>query len=99
MITVAFDVDGCLRLPAGRQGYPVANEPVRQLLVILWHLPGVRIHVWSGSGELYARQVAAELGIRPYVHSYSSKTDPTIEPDITFDDEEMTRGRVNIRVP
>lgn len=99
MVTVAFDVDGCVRLPAGHHGYPVANEPVRQLLVILSLMPNVRVHVWSGSGELYARQVCSELGLRPYVHSYSSKTDATVRPDVTFDDEEMTRGTVNIRVP
>ena len=96
-VTVAFDVDGCLRSAYGH-GEATANEDVRQLMVLLWRM-GCRIVLWSGSGELYARQVGRECGVARFVRQYASKTDTSIRPDITFDDEEMTRGRVNIRIP
>ena len=31
------------------------------------------IMVWSGGGELYARQVVASLGLIKYVHRYADK--------------------------
>jgi len=52
MVTVAFDVDGCLRQAAGT--VPVADEDVRTMLRILKERFGCRIVVWSGSGQLYA---------------------------------------------
>lgn len=84
MTIIAFDVDGTLR-KAGL-GPPVADERIRTLLVTLASFRGVRIHVWSGSGELYARQMARELGVAPHVHSYSAKDPALFTPDIAVDD-------------
>src|SRR5580698_5381606 len=88
-VTVAFDVDGCLRSAYGDQKEVTPAEDVRQLMVLLWRM-GCRIVLWSGSGELYARQVGRECGVARFVRQYASKTDTSIRPDITFDDEEMT---------
>lgn len=96
VITVAFDVDGCLR-DARYSGEVIADEDVRWLLILLARFEQVRIHVWSGSGELYARQVAREIGIAPHVNSYSSKSDKSIKADLTFDDESVNMGVVNIQ--
>ena len=80
----------------------VANERIRTLLVILSSFKNVRIIVWSGGGELYARQVARALAIDKYVDDYAGKNPqrtvgvtetatrhvfkPDIEPDIAIDD-------------
>jgi hypothetical protein len=92
---VAFDVDGCLRADAG--DVPVADESIRSLLVALAAFSNTHIRVWSGSGELYARQVARELGVAPYVDSYSGKPDLNgIVPDIVVDDQDVNMGTVNL---
>lgn len=72
---IAFDVDGTLRDNKVRQSIaPIANEDIRNLLIILRRsFKNVKIIVWSGSGELYARQVAASFGIHSYVNKYMAK--------------------------
>jgi phosphoserine phosphatase len=71
-VTIAFDVDGTL-IQTGNTGKPVANERIRTLLVALASFKNTRILVWSGGGELYARQVAAAIGIDRYVNQYADK--------------------------
>lgn len=98
-ITIAFDVDGTLIKDSyNGKGSPVANERIRSLLVALASFKNVRIVVWSGGGEIYARQVAREIGIAKYVDEYASKNlqgknadgsylfTPDIKPDIAIDD-------------
>lgn len=101
-ITIAFDIDGTLRNNTDTHDYPVANERIRTLLVTLASFKNTHIVVWSGGGELYARQVAAALGVTKYVDSYASKNpqatvdpqatssrhvfSPDIVPDIAIDD-------------
>lgn len=80
----------------------MANERIRNLLVILSSFKNVKIVVWSGGGELYARQAASAIGISTYVDAYASKNPqrlvgvtetaskhvfkPDIVPDIAIDD-------------
>lgn len=73
----AFDIDGTLRSNTVDQNIaPVANEEIRTLLITLRkYFKNTKIAVWSGSGEIYARQVAASIGIDSYVHKYLSKQD------------------------
>lgn len=73
----AFDIDGTLRDNTVDQSIaPVANEDVRNLLIILRRsFKNVQIVVWSGSGELYARQIGAAFALDKYVYKYMSKTD------------------------
>jgi len=71
---VAFDVDGTLISNTEPVGY-IANEDIRTLLIILSKFKNVKILVWSGGGEIYARQVCGSLGINKYVDKYMSKQD------------------------
>ncbi len=110
-ITIAFDVDGTLRdNTVDQTKAPVANESVRSLLVLLSKCKNTRIVVWSGSGELYARQIVASLGIASYVDKYASKNHlglvdgkhqfaPDFTPDIAIDDIHACElGRLNLIV-
>lgn len=99
-ITVAFDVDGTLRNNSETTGTPLANEDIRTLLRILKKFKNTKIIVWSGSGELYARQVAHELHIAQWVDKYASKSDHgNIKPDIAIDDIQDTAiGGINLIV-
>lgn len=107
-VTIAFDVDGTLI--DNRIATPVANENIRTLLVILSGFKNVKVVVWSGSGELYARQCAAEIGIAKYVDEYWTKNhlgvvdgkhvfDPKFTPDIAIDDiQDCILGTINLIV-
>jgi phosphoserine phosphatase len=100
-ITIAFDIDGTLISNKGSAA-PVANERIRSLLVTMASFKNTKILVWSGGGELYARQVVAALGLHKYVDEYADKeyikcpscAEPCdhhtfgtkIQPDIAIDD-------------
>lgn len=73
-IVIAFDCDGTLiRDGAASEHEIIANERIRTLLISLYHMKNTRIVVWSGGGELWARQVVAALGLQYYVHAYADK--------------------------
>lgn len=118
-ILIAFDVDGTIRdnskdnknIPMlERDTYPVANEEIRTLLIILSKFKNVKILVWSGGGELYARQVVGALGLKKYVDLYAGKHitsndgwgvtgHPTLKPDIAIDDIQACElGKINLIV-
>lgn len=99
-IRIAFDVDGTLRKNDDEYDSPLANEDIRTLLRILRKFKNTYIIVWSGSGELYARQVAKELHIDHWVHHYASKTDhEALNIDIAIDDIQDTAiGGINLIV-
>lgn len=113
--TIAFDVDGTLiRNDSDGDmdgGVPIANERIRSLLIALASFKNTKIIVWSGGGELYARQVAASLGIGKYVDEYHGKNligtnpdgshifEPGIKPDIAIDDiQSCELGNLNLIV-
>lgn len=97
-VVIAFDCDGTLcTTMSARSGKIVANERQRTMLISLAHSKNVKIVVWSGGGELWARQVGASLGIDKYVDLYADKNhlglvdgvhqfDPDMTPDLCFDD-------------
>lgn len=110
-IIVAFDCDGTLIQNGALDDHQiVANERIRSLLIGLAHSKNVQIIVWSGGGELWARQVGKALGLDRYVWKYMSKNhlgkkdgkhvfDPGIVPDIAFDDiQDCVLGEKNIIV-
>lgn len=113
-IVIAFDVDGTLiETGLGKTHQtPRVNERIRSLLVTLASFKNVQIIVWSGGGELYARQVAGVIGIDKYVDKYMSKNylgqgeqsgkhqfAPDIEPDIAIDDiQDCDLGKLNLIV-
>lgn len=99
-VVIAFDCDGTLL--NNTESKMIANERIRSLLITLSSFKNVTIVVWSGGGELYARQVASSIGISKYVDAYYSKNpdrivgktetatklvfSPEITPDIAIDD-------------
>ena len=110
-VTIAFDVDGTLvTTDSAASGKIVANERIRTLLITLASFKNVRIIVWTGSGELWARQVGAALGLDKYVDIYTSKNHkgkvngkhvfaPEIVPDIAIDDiQDCELGMLNLIV-
>jgi hypothetical protein len=113
IVTVAFDVDGTLRKHnVDQNAPPVAREAIRTLLITLSKFENVLIHCWSGGGELYARQVAAALGLTPYIDSYSAKVEDAmglgvkiqgaggVQVDIAVDDVPTTDlAPINLIVP
>lgn len=110
-VVIAFDCDGTLVTTfSAKSGKIVANERVRSMLVALAHSKNVKIVVWSGGGELWARQVGAAIGIDKYVDLYADKNhqgvvngvhqfDPDFKPHIAFDDIHACElGELNIIV-
>lgn len=112
-IIVAFDCDGTLiRDGAMEEHKIIANERIRTMLITLAHSKNVKIVVWSGGGELWARQVASAIGIDKYVWKYASKNllperdenghpmfEPEFIPDIAVDDiQDCELGDINIIV-
>jgi FMN phosphatase YigB (HAD superfamily) len=96
-ITLAFDCDGTLvTTDSAETKHIVANERIRSMLITFASFKNVRIVVWSGGGELWARQVGAALGIDKYVDVYATKNhiddngrhvfSPDIVADIAIDD-------------
>lgn len=95
-VTIAFDIDGTLR--NNKDDTITPNERIRHLLYILSTFKNTEIHVWSGSGELYAIQCADKLGIAKYVKAYHAKTTDW-RPDIAVDDiQECAMGKLNLIV-
>ena len=89
-IWIAFDIDGTLQNPDG--------TPRTDIITILKnHLPYAHIIVWSGGGTAYARQKGRDLKLPPGI-TYTSKTRPNHPIHITYDDQDITLGTVNIRV-
>ncbi len=97
-VTIAFDCDGTLVTTFSAKSHKiVANERIRSLLIALASFKNTKIIVWSGSGELWARQVGAAIGIDKYVDLYTTKNHlgfedgmhkfaPEMTPDIAIDD-------------
>lgn len=71
-VLVAFDVDGTLRKNTIADRF-IPNERVCRQLIDHAHAKNTVIMVWSGGGELYARQAAAALGLDSYVDRYADK--------------------------
>lgn len=112
--TIAFDCDGTLvTTDSAESKRIVANERIRTMLIAHAHCKNSRVIVWSGGGEMWARQVVRELGLTKYVDLYADKGlqgrdekgryifEPTLgfKPDIAVDDiQSCELGRINIIV-
>lgn len=111
-IVIAFDCDGTLVTTESASSKKiVANERIRTLLITFASMKNTKIVVWSGGGEMWARQVGASLGIDKYVNLYCDKNylgkvdgqhtfNPDIPmPDIAIDDIQACRlGNINLIV-
>jgi phosphoserine phosphatase len=110
--TIAFDCDGTLiTADSADNGKIVAREMYRSMLIAFYHTKNCKIIVWSGSGELWARQVVRELGLTKYVHKIMAKNiigqdadghpiiTADVTPDIAIDDiQSCELGKVNVIV-
>jgi hydroxymethylpyrimidine pyrophosphatase-like HAD family hydrolase len=98
-ISIAFDVDGTLiSTEQDKDGMPIVNERIRNLLIALSSFKNVKIFVWSGSGAGYAQHIARQINITKYVTAYADKNHqgvdingkhiflPDMKPDIAIDD-------------
>lgn len=112
-VTIAFDCDGTLiQNGALAENEIVPNERIRSMLITFARFKNVKIVVWSGGGELWARQVASAIGVAKYVDKYASKNllpdrdknghpkfEPEFTPDIAIDDiQDCELGLVNLIV-
>lgn len=111
-IVIAFDCDGTLvTTDSAEKGIVTANERIRTLLIALASMKNTRIIVWSGGGEIWARQCVLSLGLQKYVDQCASKNhlgkdkngrhlfDPDITPDIAFDDiQDCDLGNIDLIV-
>ncbi len=93
MTIIAFDVDNTL-IKKSRNGEDVPNYGVILLLEMFRGL-GYEVKVWSGSGVDYATRWCEKLGIINDVHVIAKGS---IEVDIAVDDEDVTLGKVNLKV-
>ncbi|HEC66777.1 MAG TPA: hypothetical protein ENI23_15995 [bacterium] len=87
-LTVGFDVSGTI--------LDVYGEPdldIIRLINMFYYRFGAEIIIWSGAGEDVATFVA---NLFPFPIMTRKKGD--IEVDLSFDDEEVNYGEVNVRV-
>ena len=93
-LTVACDLDGTLLWAEGMGEEP--DSPRYDVIMLLGWLEGMfgcEISIWSGGGIEYASRWKQKLGLKyPVVEKGS------FIPDIAIDDEEVTLGKVNLKV-
>jgi phosphoglycolate phosphatase-like HAD superfamily hydrolase len=106
MINIAFDVDDTLwkvrwelrngiAIPCGQiPDYEVIHT------LIFHYKNGEKIYVWSAGGVDYARSVCEKLGLSDMVEVVRKDqvTADALQIDLTYDDQEVTLGKVNIRI-
>ena len=99
-VLIAFDVDGTLRDNTTSEDVIKPNERIRELLITLSRFKNVEVLVWSGSGQLYAKQAVRELGLAPYVKlCMDKKFWQQLNVDIAIDDIQDTAiGKLNLIV-
>lgn len=94
---ICFDVDDTLWRVRHEQKDQVPDYDL--IAVLRWFfMNGDTVHVWSAGGVDYAKQICKKLGIDEYVDEVIPKGDFFGKPDISFDDEEVSLGRMNIHV-
>jgi phosphoserine phosphatase len=95
-VIIAFDVDNTL--------ITEKFEPIYTniwLLINLSTIKNVKILVWSGGGREYAQHHIEKLGLKNYVKYISDKNRimaDHYQPQITFDDQIINLGKVNLQV-
>jgi len=90
-LTIAFDIDGTLIHQIGEK-----EDTPRYDVIDLFHKfenMGCMMFIWSGGGVDYATRWRAKLGLKASVVRKGS-----LVVDISVDDEEVSLGKVNLRV-
>jgi len=94
---VAFDIDDTLWKVVGE--FPRFRQvPEYDLIAVLrwFHQNGDTVFVWSAGGMEYAQNIVNNLGLTDMVKVVQKSSE--LRPDLTFDDQAVELGRVNIRV-
>lgn len=94
MTTIAFDVDGTL-IVKSPWGDDVPNYPIIMLMAAFSQM-NCKIYVWSGSGVDYAKRWTEKLGMAGEVEVIAKGS---MQVDVAVDDEDVTLGKVNLKVP
>lgn len=95
-LTVAFDVDDTLIIPAVATGMPSDTPNYPLINVLKWFQgQGARVIIWSGGGVDYAKTWAEKLALQPCEIRVKEKSD---DIDIAFDDCMVDLGKVNVQV-
>ena len=90
-LTVAMDIDGTLIQLTGEK-----EDTPRYDVISMFHSferLGFTMFCWSGGGIDYCEMWVRKLGLNAQVVAKGS-----FIPDIAFDDQEVTLGKLNIRV-
>ena len=97
-LTVAFDVDDTLIVPAVVTGFVRDVPNYETIAVYRWfQAQGHQMIIWSGGGADYAHQWADRLGLT--ADYYFDKHDrKALTPDLAFDDSDLTLATVNVKV-
>jgi len=96
---VVFDVDDTLWKVRPHHGDQVPDYDLIQ--VLRWHVANRDgVYVWSAGGTEYAYQIMHKLGLDDMVQivQKTKETADSFQFDISYDDEEITLAKVNVRV-
>lgn len=95
-LTIAFDVDNTLIIPAIATGLD-RDVPNYDTIAVyrFFQAQGHRMIVWSGGGVDYARMWSDKLGLKP--DDILVKVNHS-EVDIAFDDCDVDLAKVNVKV-
>lgn len=95
-LTIAFDVDDTLIIPAVATNMPSDTPNYDVIQVLRWfQKQGHTIVVWSGGGVDYAKTWAEKLALFPCEIRVKEKAD---DVDIAFDDCMVDLAAVNVKV-
>lgn len=104
-MTIAFDVDDTLLIPAVATGLDRDIPNYDTINVLRWFkAQGHTVWVWSGGGADYARMWGEKLGLQADAYYGKSGTgsggvtNAPYKPDICFDDCIVDLATVNVRV-
>ncbi len=93
-LTIAFDVDDTLIVPAVATGFDRDTPNYDTIALFKWfQSQGNRMIIWSGSGVDWAKTWAEKLGLEAEIHVKGS-----VPVDIAFDDCDVKLGTVNVKV-
>jgi hypothetical protein len=99
MLTVAFDVDDTLIVPAVATGFDRDTPNYEVIALYRWfQAQGNEMIIWSGGGEDYARMWAEKLGLTADGYYDKHHAAAFLEVDIAFDDSDITLAKVNVKV-
>lgn len=96
-VKVAFDVDDTLWKVVGEfpKFYQAPDYDIIPMLIWFYE-NGHDVYVWSAGGVDYAVNIVRMLGLDGMVRVVPKNSD--LRPDLTFDDQAIELGKVNVRV-